>query len=140
MGFLSDPVRTKPGTLIACGVGLLLLGGALGHWLRGSRSVDDQTGAGSSDLGREKPLSTAKADAAPGRPGAPTVAKLLGVTPGIGDRLGLPNDWAYNVIKQVGNSAEIFDRNIGDDSPYKLERGLNGLWSDGGVIVPMILD
>ena len=78
MGFLSDPVRTKPGTLIACGVGLLLLGGALGHWLRGSRSVDDQTGAGSSDLGREKPLSTAKADAAPGRPGAPTVAKLLG--------------------------------------------------------------
>ena len=60
--------------------------------------------------------------------------------PGIGDRLGLPNDWAYNVIKQVGNSAEIFDNNIGENSPYKLERGLNGLWSDGGVIVPMILD
>ena len=73
-------------------------------------------------------------------PADSTVEKLLGVTPGIGERLGLSDDCAYNVIKQVGNSAEIFDRNIGAGSVYKLERGLNALWSDQGVIVPMILD
>lgn len=73
-------------------------------------------------------------------PGSSTVETLLGVSPGIGDRLGLSDDWAYNVIKEVGNSAEIFSRNIGADSVYKLDRGLNALWSDGGVIVPMILD
>jgi len=74
------------------------------------------------------------------KPADSTVEKLLGVTPGIGERLGLSDDWAYNVIKQVGNSAEIFDRNIGAGSVYKLDRGLNALWSDQGVIVPMILD
>ena len=73
-------------------------------------------------------------------PADSTVEKLLGVTPGIGERLGLSDDWAYNVIKQVGNSAEIFSRNIGEESVYKLDRGLNALWSNGGVIVPMILD
>jgi len=73
-------------------------------------------------------------------PADSTVEKLLGVTPGIGERLGLEDDWAYNVIKQMGNSAEIFSRNIGEGSVYKLERGLNALWSEGGVIVPMVLD
>jgi len=73
-------------------------------------------------------------------PASDTVEKLLGVSPGIGERLGLSDDWAYNVIKQIGNSAEIFSRNIGEESVYKLDRGLNALWSDGGVIVPMILD
>ncbi|MEM7206932.1 MAG: amino acid ABC transporter substrate-binding protein [Pseudomonadota bacterium] len=87
-----------------------------------------------------KGVTSANVDAMKANPPDDTVAKLLGVTPGIGDRLGLPNDWAYNVIKQVGNSAEIFDRNIGDGSIYKLERGLNNLWNNGGVIVPMVLD
>ena len=73
-------------------------------------------------------------------PADSTVEKLLGVTPGIGERLGLSDDWAYNVIKQIGNSAEIFDRNIGAGSVYKLDRGLNALWNDHGVIVPMVLD
>jgi general L-amino acid transport system substrate-binding protein len=91
-------------------------------------------------IAEAKGVTSANVDDMKANPPDDTVAKLLGVSPGIGDRLGLPNDWAYNVIKAVGNSAEIFHRNIGDDSPYKLERGLNGLWSDGGVIVPMILD
>lgn len=69
-----------------------------------------------------------------------TVEKLLGVTPGYGTRLGLSDDWAYNVIKKVGNSKEIYDRSLGAGSPYKLERGLNALWSDGGVIYPMGVD
>ena len=91
-------------------------------------------------IAEAKGVTSANVDDMKANPPDDTVAKLLGVTPGIGDRLGLPNDWAYNVIKQVGNSAEIFDNNIGANSPYQLERGLNGLWSDGGVIVPMILD
>ena len=85
-------------------------------------------------------ITSANVDDHKANPADSTVEKLLGVTPGIGERLGLSDDWAYNVIKQVGNSAEIFSRNIGDESVYKLDRGLNALWSDGGVIVPMILD
>ena len=85
-------------------------------------------------------ITSANVDERKANPADSTEEKLLGVTPGIGSRLGLEDDWAYNVIKQVGNSAEIFDRNIGSGSVYNLERGLNALWSDGGVIVPMILD
>ncbi|MFT5505927.1 MAG: general L-amino acid transport system substrate-binding protein [Gammaproteobacteria bacterium] len=87
-----------------------------------------------------KGITSANVDKMRANPKDDTVAKLLGVSPGIGERLGLSDDWAYNVIKQMGNSSEIFDRNIGTDSVYKLPRGLNALWNDGGVIVPMILD
>lgn len=69
-----------------------------------------------------------------------TVAKLLGATPGIGTRLGLKDDWAYNVIKTVGNAEEIYDRNIGKESRYKLPRGLNAPWQKGGIFYPPILD
>ena len=47
--------------------------------------------------------------------------------------LGLPNDWAYKVVKQVGNYGEIFERNVGKSTPLKIERGLNALWKDGGL-------
>ena len=73
-------------------------------------------------------------------PPNPTGARLLGVTPGMGSRLGLRESWARDVIKAVGNFAEIYDRNLGKDSPYKLERGLNNLWSHGGVLYAPILD
>lgn len=91
-------------------------------------------------IAESKGINSSNVDEHKAKPEDSTVEKLLGVTPGIGERLGLPDDWAYQVIKQVGNSAEIFDRNIGAGSVYKLDRGLNALWSDGGVIVPMILD
>lgn len=91
-------------------------------------------------IAESKGISSVNVDEHKAKPGDSTVEVLLGVTPGIGERLGLSDDWAYNVIKQIGNSAEIFDRNIGAGSVYNLERGLNSLWSDGGVIVPMILD
>ena len=64
----------------------------------------------------------------------PSVKRLLGVTPGMGEALGLPNDWAYNVIKQVGNYGQAYVRNVGTDSPLNLERGLNALWTDGGLM------
>jgi general L-amino acid transport system substrate-binding protein len=59
----------------------------------------------------------------------PEVRRLLGLEGGYGRMLGLGDDWAYQVIKQVGNYGEVFDRNVGADSPLKLERGLNALWN-----------
>lgn len=63
-----------------------------------------------------------------------TIQRLLGVSGEIGEKMGLSNDWAYQVIKQVGNYGEIFDRNVGAGSSLGLERGLNALWTDGGLI------
>ena len=62
----------------------------------------------------------------------PAVKRLLGVTPGNGEALGLKEDWAYNVIKQVGNYGESYERNI--TKQLGLQRGLNALWSKGGLI------
>ena len=73
-------------------------------------------------------------------PPNPRVARLLGVDPGMGERLGLRDSWAAEMIAATGNMAEIYHRNLGDDSPYKLDRGLNNLWSHGGVLYAPILD
>ena len=62
----------------------------------------------------------------------PEVQRLLGVSGEYGEMLGLSKDWAYNVIKAVGNYGESFDRNIGPNTPIGLERGLNALWTKGG--------
>ncbi|MBV9859045.1 MAG: amino acid ABC transporter substrate-binding protein [Alphaproteobacteria bacterium] len=67
----------------------------------------------------------------------PNVKRLLGVTPGMGKALGVDEKWAYNEIKAVGNYGEIFERNVGKDSPLKLARGLNDLWTRGGLMYAM---
>jgi general L-amino acid transport system substrate-binding protein len=67
----------------------------------------------------------------------PGIKRMLGVTPGMGKALGLDEKWAYNEIKAVGNYGEMFDRNIGASSPLKLERGINALWTKGGLIYAM---
>jgi len=64
----------------------------------------------------------------------PNVQRILGVTPGMGKNLGVDEKWAYTIVKQVGNYGEVFARNLGTDSPMKLERGLNAQWKDGGVM------
>ncbi len=64
----------------------------------------------------------------------PTVQRLLGVSGDMGQALGLDNKWAYNAIKAVGNYGESFERNVGKGSKLKLERGLNALWSKGGLM------
>jgi general L-amino acid transport system substrate-binding protein len=64
----------------------------------------------------------------------PQVQRFLGVSPGFGKALGLDEKWAYNIIKQVGNYGEIFDRNVGLKTPLALERGLNDLWTRGGLM------
>ncbi len=64
----------------------------------------------------------------------PSVKKLLGMEGDMGQKLGLDNNWAYNIIKYVGNYAEIYDRNLGPNTPTYIERGLNRLYTDGGIL------
>lgn len=64
----------------------------------------------------------------------PEVMRLLGVEGEMGAKLGLSNEWAYNVIKQVGNYGEIYDRNLGPETPTYIPRGINNLYTEGGLI------
>jgi general L-amino acid transport system substrate-binding protein len=63
----------------------------------------------------------------------PDVKRLLGTEGKHGEALGLTNDWAYRVIKHVGNYGETFEKNVGAGSQLKISRGLNNLWSKGGL-------
>lgn len=62
------------------------------------------------------------------------VRRLLGVSGDLGPMMGLTNDWAYNVIKQVGNYGELYDQYLGPETRINLPRGLNKLVKDGGAI------
>jgi general L-amino acid transport system substrate-binding protein len=64
----------------------------------------------------------------------PKIQRFLGVSPGNGEALGLDEKWAYNIIKNVGNYGEVFERNVGVDTPLKIERGLNAQWYNGGLM------
>jgi general L-amino acid transport system substrate-binding protein len=64
----------------------------------------------------------------------PVLQNLLGETGDLGLALGLNNDFCYQVIKQVGNYGEIYDRNLGPDTPFNLPRGLNALYTEGGIM------
>lgn len=85
-------------------------------------------------------VTQANVDEMRANPPSPSVAKMLGVTPGYGTRVGLSDDFGYNVIKAVGNYSDIWERNLGQGSPYKLERGLSALWQNGGVLWPLVMD
>jgi len=63
----------------------------------------------------------------------PNVKRLLGGEGVAGSFLGVDDKWAYNIVKQVGNYGEMFERNVGQASPLKISRGLNALWSKGGL-------
>lgn len=67
----------------------------------------------------------------------PVVSDLLGETGDLGQNMGLSNDWCYQVIKQVGNYEDIYMRNLGPDTPFNLPRGLNALYTDGGILYPI---
>lgn len=64
----------------------------------------------------------------------PEVKRLLGVGDNLGQKLGLSADWAYNIVKQVGNYGEIFERHVGEKTPLGLSRGANAQWTDGGLL------
>ena len=63
----------------------------------------------------------------------PAIKRILGVTPGMGKALGVDEKWVYNIVKQVGNYGEVFDRTVGMGSPLKIARGQNALWTQGGL-------
>jgi general L-amino acid transport system substrate-binding protein len=64
----------------------------------------------------------------------PEIRRLLGLSGDFGNGMGLDNRWAYWAIKAVGNYGEIFDRNVGKDSQLNLPRGVNALWTQGGLM------
>ena len=64
----------------------------------------------------------------------PEIKRLLGTEGDMGSQLNLSSDWAYNIVKTLGNYSESFERNIGTNTPIGLERGLNALWKDGGIL------
>lgn len=64
----------------------------------------------------------------------PEVQRMLGKTGEFGKMLDLPNDWAIKIIQTTGNYGELYERNLGSGSPIKLARGLNSLWSNGGLL------
>ena len=66
--------------------------------------------------------------------GNPSQKRLLGSEGDSGSKLGISNDWAYNIVKQVGNYGESFERNVGKDSPLQISRGLNAQWNQGGIL------
>ncbi len=65
---------------------------------------------------------------------APEVQRLLGKQADLSKALGLAPDWGFQIVKQVGNYGEIFERNLGSQSALKLPRALNRLWTGGGLI------
>ncbi|KAB1078067.1 amino acid ABC transporter substrate-binding protein [Methylobacterium soli] len=64
---------------------------------------------------------------------SPDIRRILGLEGKYGEALGLTNDWAYRIIRHVGNYGEVYARNLGADTPLKIPRGLNALWNQGGL-------
>jgi len=85
----------------------------------------------------EDGVSSANVDALKADSASPAIRRLLGVEGALGTGLGLDAQWAYRIIKQVGNYAESYERNVGLASPLNLPRGINALWNRGGIIYPM---
>ena len=79
-------------------------------------------------------VTSASADEMAKSSNVPAIQRLLGSSGDLGSRLGLDNRWMVQAIKAGGNYAEIFERNVGQASPLKLERGLNAAWSKGGLM------
>jgi general L-amino acid transport system substrate-binding protein len=63
----------------------------------------------------------------------PEILRLIGAEGSFGEAIGLSNEWAVQIVKSVGNYAEIFERNVGPDSALGIDRGINRLWTDGGI-------
>ncbi|AHF74791.1 Amino acid ABC transporter periplasmic amino acid-binding protein [Candidatus Sodalis pierantonius str. SOPE] len=81
----------------------------------------------------EMEITSKNVDELAANPKNPDMAHLLGKEGHYGEELKLSNDWAHNIIKQVDNYSESFERNVGQDSDLKIKRGLNALWNHGGI-------
>ena len=95
--------------------------GTIVRWVQYAMIDAEETGVTSADL--EESMNSTN----------PEVRRMLGVEGNFGEGLGLSKDWVFHIIKQVGNYGEVFDRNVGAGSPLKLPRGLNNLWTKGGL-------
>jgi general L-amino acid transport system substrate-binding protein len=82
----------------------------------------------------ENGVTSANADQMLAESGSPAVQRLLGKSGDFGKLMGLDNAWAFNIVKQVGNYGESFERNVGKGSTLKLDRGPNALWTNGGLM------
>ena len=96
------------------------------RWTLFALLVAEEHGVSSGNAGRMRASSTHA-----------EVRRLLGVEGKLGEELALAPDWAYQVVVQVGNYAESFERNLGRGSAFKLRRGLNALWTEGGLMYAM---
>jgi len=67
----------------------------------------------------------------------PSIKRLLGTSGKAGENLGLKSDWVYQIVKNVGNYGESFDEHVGKNSPLNINRGLNNLWNNGGLMYSM---
>jgi len=79
-------------------------------------------------------ITSANVDSVMASATAPEIKRLLGVEGDLGLKLGLENNWAYNIIKLVGNYEEVYNRNLGPDTPTYIPRGYNSLYTDGGLL------
>ena len=64
----------------------------------------------------------------------PDVRRLVGTDGNFGEQLGLSKDWVVRIVGLVGNYVEVYDRNVGSKSRLKIPRGLNALWTNGGIL------
>ncbi|MEO1161430.1 MAG: amino acid ABC transporter substrate-binding protein [Pseudomonadota bacterium] len=85
------------------------------------------------DTGEELGITSANVDQIKAETTSPEIKRILGIEGEIGVPLKLNNDFAYQIIKQVGNYAESFNRHVGPDTPLGLDRGLNASWKNGGL-------
>lgn len=85
-------------------------------------------------IAEEKGITQANVDEIKGSTEDAEIRRLLGLEEEMGKKLGLSNDYAYNIIKGVGNFGEIYDRNLGPDTPTYIPRANNNLWTNGGLL------
>lgn len=85
------------------------------------------------DTGEELGITSANVDAIRAETKSPETKRILGIEGDIGEPLGLNADFAYQILKNVGNYGEIFNRHVGPETPLGLERGLNDSWKSGGL-------
>jgi general L-amino acid transport system substrate-binding protein len=96
--------------------------GDIARWVRNALVVAEELGVTQGNVDQMKSSDN------------PEIKRLLGEEGDFGSFLGLNKDWAYQVIKSVGNYGEIYDRHIGPNTPIGLDRGVNNLWTKGGII------
>jgi general L-amino acid transport system substrate-binding protein len=99
---------------------------AINRWVLGALIEAEELGLTRATVADERATTT-----------SPAIRRMLGVDAGLGEGLGLSDDWVFRVIRHVGNYGEVFERTLGMNSPLQLDRGfnqgLNRLWKDGGV-------